>query len=147
MSGVPQEAASLPAPPADEGAVTFGSGGHQTFSGSHPDGVGEGTLKGWKRVQSKFEERISEQFCWLIEPDCDKGKGELAYYTGVKVSTHPKSKLVPFLKTIGAPVPTPDDARLSDKIVGTRVKYFLKNEDSTSRPGSKFPKIKEFLAA
>jgi len=144
---IPTEAAPLPQPPADEGTVTFGGGVHQTFRGTVADGVAKGaTIKGWKRVTSTFDGQPKEQFCFLFNLAGREVDGELAFYTGVKVSTHPKSKLVPFLKTIGARVPTPDNPKLPD-VVGAKADLFIKNEPSTSDPTRTYPKVKEVLAA
>ena len=145
---IPTEPAALPAPPASEGAVTFGGGGHQTFRGEIADGVVKGaTIRAWKRVASTFDGQSKEQFCFLFSVPGREADGELAYYCGTKVSSHPKSKLVPFLKTIGARVPTPENPRLPDDVVGRTADLFVKSEPSTSDPTKKYPKIKEVLAA
>lgn len=144
---IPTEAAPLPTPPKDEGTVSFGGGGHQTFRGTVKDGVVKGAvLKGWKRVTSTFDGQAKEQFCFLFAVPGQEADGELAYYTGVKVSTHPKSKLVPFLKTVGARVPTPQDPKLPD-VVGLKADLFVKNDPSTADPSRTYPKIKEVMAA
>lgn len=144
---IPTEAASLPQPPENEGAVTFGGGGHQTFRGTVADGVAKSaTLVKWRRVTSTFDGKPKEQFCFLFALAGREADGELAFYTGTKVSAHPKAKLVPFLKTIGVRVPTPDNPKLPD-VVGAKGDLFIKNEPSTSDPSKTYPKIKEVLAA
>lgn len=144
---IPTEAAPLPTPPANEGAVTFSSGGHQTFRGKMSDGLVLATIKEWKRVQSTFENRVTEQFCWLFTVDGRESEGELAYYTGVKVSTHPKAKLVPFLRTIGARVPTPDNPQLPGDCPGKKARLLVKNEPKNNNPSETYLKIKEVLSA
>lgn len=144
---IPNEPAPLPAPPPNEGSVTFSSGGHQSFSGALADGIQKATLKEWKRVQSTFDGRVTEQFVWLFTVDGREAEGVLAYYTGTKVSSHPKAKLVPFLKAIGGRVPTPDNPRLPDDLPGRKVQLFGKNEPSTKDPSKSYFKVKEVLAA
>jgi len=148
--GIPTQPASLPVPPTGDGSVTFGGGGHQTFRSDVPipDGViSSAPIKAWKRVASVFDGKPKEQFCFLFSIPGREADGELAYYTGVKVSSHPKSKLVPFLTLIGARVPTPDNPTLPTDVVGRRANLFVVSEPSTSDPTKKYPKIKQVLAA
>ncbi|MGH8899422.1 MAG: hypothetical protein ACRDZ4_20950 [Egibacteraceae bacterium] len=144
--GIPTEAAPLPAPPANEGNVTFSSGSHQTFKGEIADNIYPGTLKEWKRVQSTFQGKVKDQFCFLFTVDGREKDGELVYYTGCNVSTDPRTKLPPFLKTLGARVPTPESPTLPD-LVGKRAKLLVTNEPSSKDPSKTYPKITKVLAA
>ena len=142
---IPNQPAPLPAPPANEGAVSFKTGGLQTFTGLvEKDTIYPGTVVGWKRTQSNFGGKVKDQFGFLVVLDAYKDRGELCYYTGIN-AIHPKSKLPPFLKSIGKRVPTPDSPSLPGDIPGTRANFLVKNE--AGQDGQVRPKIKEVLAA
>jgi hypothetical protein len=127
--------------------VTFSSGGHQTFKGDISENIYPGTLKEWKRTTSTFQGKPKDQFVFLFTVDGREADGELAYYTGCNVSTDPRTKLPPFLKTIGARVPTPDNPKLDDNLVGRKARLFVSLEPSTKDPSKTFPKITKVLAA
>lgn len=136
--------APLPAPPANEGAVTFKSGGFQTFNGLvDKETIYPGTVTGWKRTQSTFGGKTKDQFVFIVVLDQYKDRGELAYYAGTN-AVHPKSKLPPFLTAIGARIPTPENPRLPDDIPGRRANFLVKN--LPGQDGQVRSKIVEVLA-
>jgi len=144
---IPTEAAPLPAPPANEGAVTFNEGSLQTFRGPIADNIYPGTLQGWKRTKSTFGGKEKEQFCWLFTVDGREGDGELAFYTGCNMSADARTKLPPFLKTMGIPLPTPESPSLTPDVAGKKAKLFVSNEPSTKDPSKTYPKITKVLSA
>jgi hypothetical protein len=144
---IPTEAAALPTPPANEGAVTFSEGSKQTFKGEIADNIYAGTLKEWVRVQSTFQGKVKDQFCWLFTVDGREADGELAFYTGCNVSSDPRTKLPPFLKTMGIAVPTPANPTLEKNVAGKKAKLFVTNEPSSKDPTKTYPKITKVLAA
>jgi len=149
--GIPNTAEPLPAPPPNEsnGAVTFGGGGHQTWKLESPiaDGVYPGKVKAWKRILSTYKEKTSERFVFLCSVDGREGDGELAHYTGTRLTGHPKEKLGPFLRDVlKLPLPTPQNPSLPDPI-GRPLKLFVKNEPGTNDSTKMYPKVKEVMPA
>lgn len=149
MSEIQTQPATLPAPPPSDDAVTFGGGGFQTFKGALPDGVVSGAaLKEWKRTVSTFgNDKPKEQFVFLFTVPGRESEGELAYYTAVKVSPHPKAKFIPFLKALGARIPTPENPRLPDDLIGRKANLFIENIPSTSDASRSYPKVIKVFAA
>lgn len=149
---IPTTAAPLPSAPTNEGdaSVSFSSGGHQTWNKEAviADNIYPLTIRSWKRVLSTFPGRApKEQFVYLCSVDGREADGELAYYTGTKITGHPKEKLTPFLRDVlKLPLPTPENPRLPDP-VGAKLRGLVKSEPSTSNPAVRYPKIKEVMAA
>lgn len=150
--GILTEAAALPQPAANDGAISFGGGqNHQTWKLEAPisDAIYPGKIKSWKRVSSTFLDKKGqpkEQFVFLCSVDGREQDGELSYYTGTSITGHPKEKLGPLLKMLGLAVPTPKSPQLPDP-VGRPLRFFVVNQPGKNDPSKSFPKITQVLAA
>jgi len=145
--GIPNSAAPLPAPPANESdtSITFAQG-HQTFTGDIADGVYPATVAKFKRTQSTFQGQTKDQFVFLFTVDGREADKELAYYTGCKMSNDPKTKLPPLLDALKLARPTPASPNLPNP-VGAKCRIMVLNQPGKNDATKKFPKITAVLAA
>lgn len=131
--GIPSEAAKLPTPPSDEGALgapTMPSGGDGTFEGTVDTNLYGLTLADMKNKRSanKFKNNeMRDQIVWLFTIDGLEDRGTIAVYSSY--SLHEKSSLLPVLAALGKTQAEGEKFEKS-KYLGSKCKGFVEMKKS-----------------
>jgi hypothetical protein len=124
--------------------VTFGGGGHQSFKGDLTDGLYPAVCVKIEACESTFEGKTTPQYVFLFALEGATDRGELAWYTSRKLSTHPKAKLPPTLDALKLGRPTPENPVLPNPI-GAKARLLVKNVARRDGQGTAL-KVTEVLA-